>query len=82
MDMVRSLRIFSKLSILFALVVSISKVLVQPEYQLWIHGGEVQMVALIAMVVNLLFNIFLFIGASLIFSALARILERLEGNGK
>lgn len=82
MDMVRSLRIFSKLSILFALVVSISKVLVQPEYQLWLHGGEVQMASLIAMVVNLLFNIFLFIGASLIFSALARILERLEGNGK
>lgn len=76
--MIRVLKIFSKLSLVFALVVTVSKLLVQPEYQLWLHGGEVQMVSLIAMVVNLLFNLFLFIGISVIFSALARILEKLE----
>ncbi|MBS4871425.1 MAG: hypothetical protein KHZ78_01100 [Peptoniphilus sp. oral taxon 375] len=75
----KSLKIFAYLSIPMTILVLIGK-FYQPEYQM-VFSGQGDMLGknvVIGVIINLIFNVFLLLGAGLVFYGLARLLEREE----
>lgn len=73
------LKIFAYLSIPMTILVLIGK-FYQPEYQM-VFSGQGDMLGknvVIGVIINLIFNVFLLLGAGLVFYGLARLLEREE----
>lgn len=76
----KTLKIFAYLSIPMTLLVLIGK-FYQPEYQM-VFSGQGDMLGknvVVGVIINLIFNVFLLLGAGLVFYGLARLLEREEG---
>ncbi|MDO5755481.1 MAG: hypothetical protein Q4P28_04545 [Tissierellia bacterium] len=78
MKNVNRLRVFAKISLVFAVIITLGKLFLQPEYQMMIRGDNLEPSYIMAMVINLVFNLFLFIGGAAIFSALADLLEKAQ----
>lgn len=75
----KTLKIFAYLSIPMTILVLIGK-FYQPEYQM-VFSGQGDMLGknvVIGVIINLIFNVFLLLGAGLVFYGLARLLEREE----
>lgn len=75
----KSLKIFAYLSIPMTILVLIGK-FYQPEYQM-VFSGQGDMLGknvVVGVIINLIFNVFLLLGAGLVFYGLARLLEREE----
>ncbi len=77
------LRLLSKISIVFAVVTPIANLLIKPEFKMLMAKmqGAVDTYTLsgttiFVMIVNVLFNVFLFLGAAAVFAALAQILDK------
>lgn len=75
---VSALRVLSKISFVFAVVISLIKILVQPEYKMLINGADLTAVQAAGLVVNVFFNIFIFVALGFVLQALALILEKYE----
>lgn len=75
----KTLKIFAYLSIPMTVLVLIGK-FYQPEYQMVFsgQGGTLGKNVVVGVVINLIFNVFLLLGAGLVFYGLARLLEREE----
>ena len=75
----KSLKIFAYLSIPMTVLVLIGK-FYQPEYQMVFsgQGGMLGKNVVVGVVINLIFNVFLLLGAGLVFYGLTRLLEREE----
>ena len=75
----KTLKIFAYLSIPMTILVLIGK-FCQPEYQM-VFLGQGDMLGknvMVGVIINLIFNVFLLVGAGLVFYGLARLLEREE----
>ena len=75
----KTLKIFAYLSIPMTILVLIGK-FYQPEYQM-VFSGQGDMLGknvVVGVIINLIFNVFLLLGAGLVFYGLARLLEREE----
>lgn len=77
------LRLLSKISIVFAVVIPIANLIVKPEFKMIMAKMQglvdtymVSRTMMFVMVVNVLFNVFLFLGAAAVFAALAQILDK------
>lgn len=79
--MVKNLRILSKLSFLFAIIVILAEVFLKANFKNMILGAFPPSVSM-SLIINLVFNIFMFVGAGVAFEALAKILENQEKNLK
>lgn len=84
---VKQLRLFSKLSLVFGLIVILTKIFTDQNIQLWIKNPSGQGLIVppgyyVAIIVNLLFNAFIFLAVSLVFASLAQILEKLSEQDK
>lgn len=78
---VKQLQVFSKLSLVFGVIVILAKIFTDQNIQLWIKNPSGQGLILppgyhVVIIVNLLFNAFIFLAVSLVFASLAQILEK------
>lgn len=74
MKLIKNLRILSKLSFIFAIIVILAKLFLEMNFQNMMLGAFPPLVS-ISLIIDLVFNVFMFVGAGFLFEALAKILE-------
>lgn len=77
---IKSLNLFSKISFWFAFIVALSKLFLESKFNMTFANMHSNPLLLVTLLINVVFNVFLFTGAGLIFKALAQILENQQKN--